>query len=133
MSSTRFLLFLSVAIALTGCVSTQATMLGPRRHAPVPESEVRVFLKEEEVPSTCERVALIHAEGDVDTTNEGQMIRAARKRAGKVGANALLLNTMKDPGTATRVASVIFGIPAERKGQMLALRCPSPESLATHR
>lgn len=130
MRATPHLLSVAVALALTGCVSAQATMLSPTRYAPVPESAVRVFLDVEEVPSTCERIALIHAQGDVDVTNEQQMIAAARRRAGKIGANAIALNTMRDPATGTRVAAAVFGLPAERKGQMVGYRCLDPEAEA---
>lgn len=111
-------------LLLAGCVSARATMLTANSYAPVPENEVRIFLNEDEAPAECERIALIHTEGDADTTNESQMITAARRRAGKVGANAIVLGTVRDPSTGTRVAGAIFGIPANRKGQMLALRCP---------
>jgi hypothetical protein len=110
-------------LLLAGCVSAQATMLRPEAYAPVPEHGVRLYLLESEVPATCERIALIHTEGDADITSETQMISAARRRAGKVGANALLLNNVRDPSTGTRVASAVFGVPANRKGQMIGLRC----------
>jgi hypothetical protein len=32
---------------------------------------------------------------------------------------------MKDPSTGTRIASSVLGIPADRKGQMVAYRCPA--------
>jgi hypothetical protein len=111
------------AVLLTGCVSAQATMLGSHRYAPVPSSEVHVYLSAAEVPEACERIALIHTQGDAETTNERQMIAAARRRAGKVGANAVQLENVRDPSTGTRIAAAVIGISAERKGEMLALRC----------
>ena len=109
-----------------GCVSARATMLNPaKQYAPVPENQVRSFPTPAEVPATCEQVALIHAEGDVDTTDKAQMFEAARRRAGKLGANAIVLNEMRDPSTGTRVASAVFNVPANRKGQILALYCPT--------
>jgi hypothetical protein len=98
-------------------------MLTPDRYAPVPEEQVRVYLAEDEVPEQCERIALIHAEGPPDATTRPQMIRAAQRRAGKIGANALLLSSIRDPRFGTRVAAEVFGVSADRKGQMVAYRC----------
>jgi hypothetical protein len=117
-----FILLLATFAA--GCVTAQTTMLTPTRHPAVPPDEVRVFLSPAEVPAECERVVLIHAAGNVDLTNERQMIAAARKQAGRAGANAVAINTMRDPSTAARVAGEVFGLPSERKGQMLGYRCP---------
>jgi len=120
------LLILSAVVALTGCVSTQATRLTADRRAPVAESDVHVYLADDELPSGCERIALIHASANVDWTDQQQMIAAARRRAGKTGANAIVINSLRDPKLGTRVAAEVLGLPAERKGQMLAYHCPAP-------
>jgi hypothetical protein len=115
---------LAIIVLASGCVSARATMLNPARpYPPVPETEVRIVTSEAQLPKGCERVALIHAEGNADATNQAQMLNAARRRAGKVGANTLLLNEMREPSTGTRIASVVFGTPADRRGQMMALFC----------
>lgn len=122
------LTMLTLIVMATGCVSAHTTMLTPGpRHAPVPLEEVAVYLAEEELPEACERIALIHAAGDASWTSEKGMIAATRKRAGRAGANAVVLRSMRDPSTGTRVAAAVFGIPAERKGQVVGYRCPSPE------
>jgi hypothetical protein len=121
----RLILPLLAAAMASGCVSARATILNPTRsHAPVPEQEVRIVTADEELPDGCERVALIHAEGDAGMTNRPQMLAAARRRAGKVGANVLLIREVREPATSTSVAAVVFGTPADRRGEMLALRCP---------
>lgn len=119
------LAMLIAPLALGACVSAHATLLGPRQsRAPVHEDEVRVFLPEDEVPESCERIAIINTSGDVDMTNEGQMIRAAKRRAGQLGANAIQVRSTREPGTGRRIASaVIPGVTAERKGEMLAFDC----------
>jgi len=63
---------------------------------------VRHRLATDTIPDACERVALLHASGDEDLTDEGQMIDKLREEAGKLGANALHLRTMEDPGTGAR-------------------------------
>jgi hypothetical protein len=126
MEMSRTLLILLLAIGVVGCVSAQTTMLTPSRYAPVPASEVHVYLSDDEVPPGCERIALIHAAGDVNLTNEQQMITAARKRAGRAGANAVVIRSMRDPGLATVVAAEILDLRADRKGEMIGYRCPHP-------
>src|SRR4051812_13024072 len=118
------LLVLVAPLALGACVTANATMLGPRQNrAPVPEDEVRVFLPEDEVPASCERLAIINTSGDADVPNESQMIRAAKRRAGKLGANAIQIRRTREPGPGTRIASAVLGFPADRKGEMLAFTC----------
>jgi hypothetical protein len=124
------LVTLVAPLALGACVSAHATMLGPNPgHAPVPEDEVRVFLAGDTVPATCERMAIINTSGDADMTNESQMIRAAKRRAGRIGANAIQLRSTREPSTGTRIASAIIpGVTADRKGQMLAFHCEDARS-----
>lgn len=124
---TSLQLTILMLIALTtGCVSAQATMLVPGPgHAPVPPEQVQVYLAEDELPDGCQRIALIHAAGDASWTSETRMIAAARKRAGRRGANAVVVRSIRDPSTGTRVAAAVFGIPAERKGQVFGYRCPA--------
>lgn len=120
----RTLAALLVPLAAGACVQATATYIGPRQNlAPVPEDQVHVYLATDTVPTTCERYALISTEGDADMTNESQMITAAKRRAGKIGANAIQLLATRDPSTGTRIASVVFGTSANRKGQLLAFRC----------
>jgi hypothetical protein len=124
-------LALPAVLMLAGCVSAHTTMLTPNRYAPVPAPDVHVYLDESELPEECVRLALIHAEGNANWTNERQMIEAARKKAGTAGGNALVLRSMRDPSTVTRIASEVFdGVPADRKGQMLAFRCPPSDRSA---
>jgi hypothetical protein len=127
--NTRLVPFgLAALIAAAGCVSSATTMLTPNRYEPVAPQDVHVFLDADEVPSGCVRVALIHASGNANWTNERQLIRAAQRKSAEAGGNAVLLRSMRDPSTGTRVAAAVFdGVPADRKAQMIAFRCP-PET-----
>ncbi|MFC1661518.1 hypothetical protein ACFL3S_08730 [Gemmatimonadota bacterium] len=91
---------------------------------PVPKDSVYVFLASDTVPSSCERVAILHASGEQDLTDEGQMIDELRSEAGKLGANALHLQSMEDAGTGERVVSALFGTESDRDADALALWCP---------
>lgn len=116
---------LALAPLLTGCVSARATMLGTGApQPPVAEDQVRVFLADDPVPEDCERYALITLAGDAQMTSQAQLISAARRRAGKVGANAVQLGVTKEPGTGRQVARAVLGLSADRKSEMVAFRCP---------
>ena len=111
-------------LPLAGCVTARATMLGQNEQLPpVLETDVRVFLKEGQISAECSPYALIHASGAANMTDETDMIAAARRRAGKIGATGVLLGEVKEPGTGTQVVAAIFGVPANRKGQLVAYRC----------
>lgn len=115
---------LLLLLAVTGCVTVSKSVLMDRSDTPVPRDGVYVFLESDTIPASCERVALLHASGDEDVTDEGQMIDRLREEAGKLGANALYLRTMEDPGTGERIASAVFGTSADRDSDAIALWCP---------
>jgi len=55
------------------------------------------------------RVAIIEATGSGEYTNQTDMLNAMRKRAGEIGANAILLPQINEPGAGAKVAAAIFG------------------------
>ena len=116
---------LAVTLSLTACVMVNKTVLDRSfMDAPIPQENVHVYLPGDELPDHT-RIAILHAEGDVDITNEGEMIDAMRKEAGKLGANAIVLGEIRDPGTGERIAAAIFDTAAERRGQAIAIFVPS--------
>lgn len=116
----------SFALPLVGCVQTQATMLDPTERPPVPEEEVRVYRTVESIQCRYEEVALVHAQGGAGSTDENQMIGAAKKRAGRVGANGVVLGDINEPSAGARIAGAIFGVGSERRGEMLAVYVSEP-------
>jgi hypothetical protein len=114
------------AALLSGCVSTNTTMLvPPQKYAPVPEDSVQVFLSEQEIKDKgyqFERVALIYATGSSEYTSESGMVRKLRRDAGRRGANGIVLNPIHEPGAGAKVAGALFGIGTQRKGEVVAVR-----------
>jgi hypothetical protein len=126
------------ALLLAGCVTTRATMLAPGPHPPVDEADVRVYADRSGLPEGCEPLVAIRTRGDVDLTTPNQMIAAARRRAASVGvhapppppaaavgANALVVERIREPGTGEQIAAVLFGTPDPRTGRMVGYRCPA--------
>jgi hypothetical protein len=113
------------AATLGGCMSTRATMLTGHAYPAVPHEEVRVFVSRSALPEGCERIVAIQARADADVTTENQMIAAARRRAAGSGANALLVERIRNPSTGEQIAAVLFGTPDPRRGWMTGYRCPT--------
>ncbi len=119
----RIVPLLLAAVSLSACVTTHAIQLGtPGRYPPVDPNQVQVFLKEEDVTVKFDKVAAIEAQGDYQFANDEKMIKALKKKAAKLGANAIILGEFKDPSTAGKVANALIGVGGERKGKVIAIR-----------
>ena len=106
---------------LSGCVSVNHSLLSDSQMgAPVPSNEVQVYFADDSIPDH-ERIAILNASGSDSWTNESQMIDRLREEAGKLGANAIVLDQLKDPGGGERVVAALFGGSAQRRGQALAI------------
>ena len=76
------------------------------------------------------RVAIIEATGSGEFTDQTDMLEAMRERAGKIGANAILLPQINEPGAGAKVAAAVFGTGTQRKGNVVALRILGPKKKA---
>lgn len=109
------------ALLLTGCVSTSVTSLNNKPYPPLQPSQVVLYLDEADIPGEYEKVAILYSRADHNLTNENKMLKNARKKAAKIGANGLLLKRLKEPNTGDRVAQVLLGTQADRRGEMVAI------------
>jgi hypothetical protein len=115
----------ALTLFLAACVTVNKSVLDRSyMDAPVPRDAVHVYLPGDEVPKHT-RIAILNAEGDADVTDESQMIDKLREEAGKLGANAIILGEIVDPGTGAMVAKAILGTEANRKSQAIAIFVPS--------
>ena len=120
----RLVSALAVALALAGCVNVSKSVLMDRSAQPVPTDGVEVLLTADEVPDTCTRVALMYASASEFGSDQGKMVDRLREEAGKLGANALLLLRVENPGDGEYVASAITGGIPSHDADALALWCP---------
>jgi hypothetical protein len=117
------LLSLIAAILVAACTTTNAVLLGGSGTYPeLNPAEVRVFLRERDVPAEYERIALVTAKSDAGWSDETDLIRAMRKRAAKLGANAIIIGDISDPSTLERVAEVLTDYEPQRRGRAVAIR-----------
>lgn len=115
---------LALLLVLTGCVSVSKSVLMDRSAYPVPMRNVDVFLVDDLVPESCERVALLHASGPEGFTDEGDMWNKLREVAGELGANAVKIYPIEEPGAAERIVSALFETESDRDADAVALWCP---------
>lgn len=119
MKPTRWIIAASVLLA--ACVSVNKSILDrSMMDRPVPKDEVYVYLPGDSLPE-YRRIAILNAKGDVDMTDEGQMIDKLREEAGKLGANAIILGDTKEPGTGAKIAKALFDMSADRRTQAVAI------------
>lgn len=123
----RTITLVAVSLFLAACVSVNKSVLSRSRvHEPLPLEQVQVYFADDSVPGH-ERIAILNAEGAESFTDRGKIIDKLRQEAGKLGANAIILNELKDPGTGERVVAMVFGVAAMRKGSALAIYVREPD------
>lgn len=114
-----------VALTAVACVTVNKSILDRSfMGSPVPMDNVQVYLPGDEVPEHT-RIAILNAEGDTDITNEAEMIDALREEAGKLGANAIVLGELKEPGLGEEVVAAFMDSATYRRGQAIAIFVPS--------
>ena len=121
------LLFTGVAVLAAGCVTVSKSVLTNQyESSPIAEEAVTVLMASmgDSIPTRCVRVAILHAKGNQEWTNEGDVVNKLRSEAGKLGANTVFLQNMEDAGTGERFAGALFGTSVDRDADALALRCP---------
>ncbi len=94
---------------------------------PVPAAEVAVYRTADQVPGKYEEIALLNAAGDSTWSSEAGMFNKMKKRAGQMGANAIILDAISEPSAGAKIAGAIFGVGAERKGKAIAIYIFPPE------
>lgn len=109
----------------SGCITVSKSVLNDSySYRPIDRDEVYVFFAYDDI---CEhdRLAILVAEGDEELTSEGAMIDKLREEAGKLGANAIILNAVTEPGDGERLVAAATWESAERRGRAVAIHCLS--------
>ena len=112
-------------LAVASCVTVNKSILAPNPTGRTFSlQQVYVYFEDEAVPEHT-RLAILNAKGDADDTDEAEMIDALRKEAGKLGANAIILGDLEEPGTGARIAGALLGTSTNRETQAIAIYVPS--------
>ncbi len=122
MKKTNLVLLLVGIVFMAACVSVNSTRLGTAvSRPPVPAAEVAVYRTADQVPGKYEEIALLNAKGDSTWSSEAGMFKQMKKKAGLLGANAIILDAVSEPSAGAKIAGAIFGVGAERKGKAIAI------------
>jgi hypothetical protein len=112
-------------IVAAGCTTAASVQLGKPtavRHPLTDPSRIAVYRNAEQVPGKYDEVALLTSTQQWGWTfSENRTYDALKKEASKVGANAIILDSITEPSTGAKVAAMLLGAGAERKGKALAV------------
>lgn len=120
-----------LGLLLVACVQTNATLLNPsaQRHPKLAPEQVRIYRTAAQVQGKYEEVALLHSKAESDLTNESKMLESMRRKAGELGANAIILEAIDEAGAAVKVAAAALGTTTQRRGRSIAIYV-FPDSVA---
>ena len=123
-------LSIMAALLMAACATVNKSVLDRSFMAsPVERDDVYVFMAEREVPNDCVRVAILHGSGATGWVDQGDIIDKLRSETGKLGGNAILLQTMEEAGTGEKIVGGLFGIGSDTDSDAIALHC-SDENMA---
>ena len=77
-----------------------------------------IYRSANQVPGKYEEVAVLNSKGESGLTDEAAMFKSMQKKAGELGANAIILDAVSEPSAGAKVASAVFGTGAGRKGAL---------------
>lgn len=120
----------------SGALLSALTACGARAHidarnpsltlAPTCADAVRVYPSSADVPYDYYEVALISAEGNSVYNGNGDLLKAVRGQAARVGANGVVVDSLRATHATVKIlGAVVGGNDAERKARALAIWMPS--------
>lgn len=122
----RMLITVSLCIyVLTGCMSSKAVLFNPSdvRYSPVEPKQVRILTSVAELDGyEYVHIAMISSSASAEFTSKMEMIESIRKKAGEMGANAILLPDIHEPSDVAQIAGAVFGTGTSRRGEAVAYR-----------
>jgi hypothetical protein len=111
-------------LTVASCVRTKATRINEAA-APlpsVPPEQVYIFTAASELDTLdYVRVAILEATAPGELTSQRKMLRAMREKAGKLGANGILMPEFDEPDALARVAATAVGTGTQRRGSVVAI------------
>lgn len=112
-------------LSATACISTDAVLLNPvgQRYYPVAPEQVRIFTSKEELEKyEYVEIAVIKSEGNTTFSSQKGMIDSIRKKAGSLGANAIVMPEIDEPGTGSKIVGAALGVGVNRNTEVIAYR-----------
>jgi hypothetical protein len=118
--------YVLLAFPIGACVSTNAALLDPTvKYQKICPDGVQIFTTAEHITNDYREVALLHSKGESGWTTERGMMASQREKAATLGANGILLNSIKEPNAGTKIIGAILGTGSERQGAAVAIYIPA--------
>lgn len=118
-------LTLAVGSACAGVRKTTTDVNPSLSRAPTCAAAIAVYNSRADVPFDYYELAWIEAQGNSVWTTDNQLQQQIRNGAGKVGANAVIVNPVEQNKTAVKVLGEVVGAKsATQKASALAIYMP---------
>lgn len=123
MKRVSFIMFIALFIfSLMACMSTKAVRLGDQISRPMVQWQlIKVYRTADQVPGRYDEIGLLMTTASTIWTSEKGMWNSMKKKAAKLGANALILDAVSEPSAGAKIAGAIFGVGINRKGKAVAI------------
>ena len=109
-------------VALAGCASLKYFPATLDRYPPVEQDSVLVFFSTADIKVTYTVIGEILAEGSSGWgVNNNDLVKKAQKKAGEMGADAILVQPTTKATGSERVMGAVFGT-SDNKQRVTALR-----------
>jgi hypothetical protein len=124
-------MLLGCSLFFTGCVAVNTAQLGPPRagydRPPLAADKVAVYRRADQVPGPYVEVALVHATGSLFWSSESGMYRKMREEAGRLGANAIILEPVPEPTIPEKIVIAQLNVDIGREGRAVAIYVLPPD------
>jgi len=123
----RFPLAAASLCALTACATASAVLLNPAvKFPPICSDGVVMFTAFDRIGVEYQEIALVTGSMVVDQGGGNATLYAAeRKKAASLGANGLIVGSIREPTEAERILAVFYGEDRERLSSATAIYIPS--------
>lgn len=132
----RIVVILPIAIAASACVPpvrTNVTPLDPSLHlARTCPLGVKLYTAPDRVQHSYRELGLINSKGQLNRTDESDMLLSMREEAGAFGANGIILAAIEEPKPIEKVAAGVgqVGLPRVGKGMAIYVAADSASAVA---
>lgn len=118
----RRMLVALLAMVPFGCASTEVFRSSTDTYAEVPQNSVLVFFDSADIKVPYKVIGEILAEGSSGWgSDNNDLVKKAQKKAGKMGANGILVQPSEKSSGTQRVMGTLFGT-NDNKQRVTALR-----------
>jgi hypothetical protein len=121
----KLYIFCTILNLTASCISTQTLRLGSNisQRPEVYWTQVAVYLSPEQVPGRYQEIAFLEVSASAVWQREAALISALQKGAAKLGANAIIPDSINEPPAIFKLADfyIFLGLASRSKAQAIAI------------